>query len=242
MQKKMRKQLSHNPLFLVLMMGLFLMGPLSIAEDNPVKLEAIKDHEQRNEKLKEHLDNVLSEDPTLESSQKPAAKEVKIVAVQKEEEVPPPPPITDLSSFKNLKPEQFKKLLAPIQRMSEEEITALVKESSKQGPYAHYLEENPRLTLFIVKMFRDKHAILDLFKITQDKDKLKEYIFVLVGTLFFGLIFAKILKNTEGGFLAALILFIFRYSVMTVLRLWITYFYFSKELDATIKIFTKTFL
>jgi hypothetical protein len=205
-------------------------------------MDAVKDHEQRNEKLKDHLDEVLSEDPTIPSSPKPSHEEVKVVPIQKKEEELPPAPISDLSSFKNLNSEQFKKLLAPIQRMSEEEITALVKESSKQGPYAHYLEKNPRLTLFLVKMFQDKRAILDLFKITQDKDKLKEYIYVLVGTLFLGLIFAKILKNTEGGFLAALILFIFRYSVMTVLRLWITYFYFSKELDSTIRIFTKTFL
>jgi hypothetical protein len=238
----MRKQLSHNSLFLILMMGLFLIGPFSIAEDNPFNLKEIKDQEQRTEKLKDHLDNVLTEDPTLESSPKPTAQEVKIVTVQKVEEVPPPPPITDLSSLKNLKPQELKRLLAPIQKMPEEEIAALVKESSKQGPYAHYVEANPRLTLFIVRLFKDKNAIFDLFKITQDKDRLKEYIFVLFGTLFFGLLFAKILKNTEGGFLAALILFIFRYSVMTVLRLWITYFYFSKELDATIKIFSKTFL
>ena len=224
----MLKVLLHKLFCLLFLMGLFLTGPFSYAQ--------APDLEVQTEQLKEELNTVLADDPTVANTD--TVNAAQVVTKEEVQVYTPPKQI----ALKDLNPELMTKMLAPFQQMSEPELNKLLKETLKDSMFGAYLNKYPQIAVFVVRLIRDKHALINLVKIVHNKTRSLHYFYAMIGTLFLGLIFAKILKNSDGGIFAVFILFCFRFSVMTVIRLWVTYYFFAIELDPIIKIFNKTFL
>jgi hypothetical protein len=132
--------------------------------------------------------------------------------------------------------------LGPLQKLKEEELVKMLNENTKDSTFRPYMEQFPLITIFAVRMIKDKEAIPSLVKITEDKDRLIRFAWWMLGSFIFGFILKKILYNKDHPFLLAFGIFFARFIFMQALRFGIIYYFFKAELTPALDVFKKTFL
>lgn len=121
--------------------------------------------------------------------------------------------------------------------MSEKEIEKIVRERFSSNPKVHhFLQENPKYVLFLVKLLKDKEAAIKLVEITEQKDKLVQMGLWLLASFVVGFVFSRICKLFTFGFLSWIFFFFVRLIVMTSFRFWIIYHFFGAELAPSVRI------
>ncbi len=137
--------------------------------------------------------------------------------------------------------------IAPLQKLSEAELLAQVKETSKNSPMGRVFENFPLLAVFMVRLIQDKEAFPQLVKILENKIRLKNYGYWMIVTFIFGFFLKRLIRSNKNGHSQSLVIdalfnYIFRFAIMLCIRLAITYAFFSVELTPAFKVFSKTFL
>jgi L-rhamnose mutarotase len=149
-----------------------------------------------------------------------------------------------------LSPEQVRKMkmheavayaLKPIQRQSEQEImTALLNNSKGTKNYEIFIHY-PKITLFAVRLIKDPKALPDVTRIIENPKKMKNFAAVILCTILLGFVVARVFSSKDKGFVKALSLLVFRVVLMTSIRFFCIYYFFSEELGAAFNVLLKTF-
>ncbi|OFZ52029.1 MAG: hypothetical protein A2381_05840 [Bdellovibrionales bacterium RIFOXYB1_FULL_37_110] len=101
------------------------------------------------------------------------------------------------SKADNLK--QLNKMLEPIRKMSESELTNIILSNQKAHPLFELMANNPKLLTFIIRLLKDEKAIQGLVEVTSHKAKIYIYLVFLVITILLNHWFKiKIIKNIES--------------------------------------------
>ena len=238
-------------LFILLFLGLFLIGPKiyadttsetnqdTIQEDhdtknlNKILIDYNKDQKKvidDTEKIIESDDQVeLIDQELIEYHDSIRSKSSKLKKI-------------DPGTLKKIKySEALKVALEPLQKMSEPELVNLLKENSKSSAAAVYIVRYPELSLFAIRLIKDKDAIPFLGKIIDDQDKLIKFIGIMLCTFIFAILLKQFMKKEGRKVFTALGLWLFRFLLISSFRLWLLIYFYGTELSPTFKIATNTF-
>jgi len=95
--------------------------------------------------------------------------------------------------------------------------------------------------MFRARLLRDKKALPELAKILDDGSKLTKYSLVMLVTILIGILLRRLIKIDDPFILLALLLWLVRLCVMTILRLGITIAFFGSNLKPIYEIAMRTF-
>lgn len=137
--------------------------------------------------------------------------------------------------------DSIKLVLAPLQKMSENELLNLVLENSKDTQAGSFLQSFPKITLFAVRMIRDKDAVSSLLKILENHDKMIYFAGAMIATFILGYFLKRIFHKEKRSFLGVVYYFFLRFTIVNVVRVIIFYYFFSVEFAPTGKIIANTF-
>jgi hypothetical protein len=160
----------------------------------------------------------------------------------------------DLSMFdlskKKIDPKGLKKIkysdalrvtLEPLQKMSEAELVALLKDNTKGSSAEEYINRFPKLVVFAVRLIKDKEAIPSMARILDDQDRLISFSGIMLATILFAFFLKRFMKREGRSIGKALGLWFLRFLIISALRFGITLYFFSAELEPMFKIASKTF-
>ena len=134
------------------------------------------------------------------------------------------------------------KSLAPLQNIPEKELIAQLKDNTKNSHLAPLIEMFPTVTIFMVRLLKDREALPSLAKILENRDRLIKYAYWMLGTIVLGFVFKFIFKRDNAGLFESFLNYLFRFCLIMAIRIGVTYYFFAAELDPSIKVFSKTFL
>jgi hypothetical protein len=155
----------------------------------------------------------------------------------------------DLSK-KKIDPKGLKKIkysdalrvtLEPLQKMSEAELVALLKDNTKGSSAEEYINRFPKLVVFAVRLIKDKEAIPSMARILDDQDRLISFSGIMLATILFAFFLKRFMKREGRSIGKALGLWFLRFLIISALRFGITLYFFSAELEPMFKIASKTF-
>ncbi|MBC7427559.1 MAG: hypothetical protein H7336_03040 [Bacteriovorax sp.] len=132
--------------------------------------------------------------------------------------------------------------LEPMQRFSEKELLKRLDESTKDSPMRPYMQQFPDISIFAVRLIKDKDSIPSVVKIMEDRDRLIRFAGVMLFTIVFGMILKKIMHKEGRSFIKAAIYFLLRAYLLFAIRIGVVYYFFSTELTPAAKIFKQTFM
>lgn len=141
----------------------------------------------------------------------------------------------------NISSSNVQKTIAPLQKIPEKELLIQLKENTKNSQVGPILEHFPTITLFMVRMLRDQEALPNLAKILENRHRLMEFAYWMLGTILFGILVTYIFKRNGVGIIESFFNYIFRFTLMFTIRVVIIYLFFAAELAATLSVFRKTF-
>lgn len=128
-----------------------------------------------------------------------------------------------------------KGMKSPFAGVSDDEIKNLIKLRVKDTPVEQFLIDHPKLLEFIVRFFKDDKAFLSIMKIPTQEKKLKIYLAVVVFLILLSFFF-NLVGSKKSPFWKRLL----RKLVVTIFILCCQfaaiYYFFSAELEPTIKI------
>jgi hypothetical protein len=131
--------------------------------------------------------------------------------------------------------------LGPLQKMSEKELMALLKENTVGSSASKYIEKLPKLAVFTVRLIKDKDALPSLAKILDDQERLIRFLGIMVSTMLFGFILRRLMKREGRSILKSVSLWFVRFLVISAMRFAIIIFFFSSELAPLMSITKETF-
>lgn len=137
--------------------------------------------------------------------------------------------------------ESVRQALEPLQKLSEEELLKRLKEGSKDSPMRPYMERYPKVTLYSVRLIKDKDSIPSIMRILEDRDRLVTFISVMLFTVIFGFILKRIMHREGRSFLKACAFFLTRVLILLCIRIGVIYYFYSNELTPAAKVFKQTF-
>jgi hypothetical protein len=132
--------------------------------------------------------------------------------------------------------------LEPLQKLSEPELLKRLDEATKESPVRKYMDDFPNITLYSVRLIRDKESIPALVKIVEDKKRLIDYVAIMLCTILVGFGLKRVMHKEGRTFIEATFFFFLRTFILLALRIGITEYFFRAELAPAIKIFKQTFL
>ncbi len=267
----MHKKLQLNLFYLLIMTGLLSWGGLSFSQDpktqdsNPTaETQEIEEHDTQDlEKLLKRYntdsEKVLEDSGKIHNIQQEAATtEVKeadieemrpsyILEKAKEES------IQRARQYQAKKEEELQKAnasyaesvrvaLEPLQKLSEAELLKRLDEGTKESPVRPYMDQFPNITLYAVRLIKDKESIPSVVKIVENKERLIQFGSVMLFTIIFGFILKRIMHREGRSFIKATFYFLIRVTFMMALRIGVVYYFYAKELTPAAKVFKKTFL
>ena len=236
---------------ILIFLGLFIIGPNLFAdsnsETNPDTIQ--EDHDTKN------LDKLLSDynkdqKKVLDDSAKIIKNDDNNDLTEKELGVNQNANVIKSSLFKKVDPTSLKKIkysealkvaIEPLQKMSEPELVNLLKENSKNSTAAVYISRYPKVTLFTVRLIKDKEALPNLGKILDDEQNLIRFSGMMLTTIIFGFFLKQFMKKDGRSIVLAISLWFFRFLIINSFRIGILIYFFGPELTPAFKIATKTF-
>lgn len=190
--------------------------------------ETIKQMQASGEVSEAELDNAQLGDPELEKAYK-QAQGVLSDAIEKTRAKKVQPVKTKYSDAVRI-------TLGPLQKLSESELVAMLKENTRESKMAPYLEKFPNLMLFAVRMIKDPEAIPALVRTTEDQDKLIHFGGLMLSTILIGFLL-KYFFHREGRSIPQALLFWFlRFLVLTGLRLGLIFYFFASEITPMLRV------
>jgi hypothetical protein len=149
-------------------------------------------------------------------------------------------------SVTNISSKNIEHAIAPFQKISEKELIQQLIDNTRGTQFGKVLTTCPLVTVFLVRFIQDKQALPYLAKILENKARLIQYTYWMIGSLFLGFIVRRVIKNNntesvKSIWLETLFIFMLRISLMLVVRVAITYYFFASELTPTVKLISKTF-
>jgi hypothetical protein len=132
--------------------------------------------------------------------------------------------------------------LEPLQKLSEKELLKRLDESTKDSPARSYMDQFPNVTIFTVRLIKDKESLPTMVKILEDKDRLIWFAGVMLSTIIFGFLLKRFMHREGRSFLKAALYFFVRLYIMFALRVAIVYYFYSTELTPAVKVFKTTFM
>lgn len=132
--------------------------------------------------------------------------------------------------------------LEPLQKLSEKDLLKRLDESTKDSAARPYMDQFPNITIFAVRLIKDKESIPSMAKIVEDRDRLIWFAGAMLSTILFGFILKRIMHREGRSFLKAVLYFFIRMYVVFAVRVAIVYYFFSVELTPAAKVFKATFM
>ena len=132
--------------------------------------------------------------------------------------------------------------LLPLQKLSEKELLKRLDESTKESAVRPYMDQFPNITIFAVRLIKDKESIPSMVKILEDRDRLIWFVGAMLSTIIFGFLLKRFMHREGRSFPKAVLYFFVRLYIMFGLRVAVVYYFFSTELTPAAKVFKMTFM
>lgn len=132
--------------------------------------------------------------------------------------------------------------LGPLQKLSEPELLKRLDESTKESVVRPYMDQFPNITIFAVRLIKDKESIPSMVKILEDRDRLVWFAGAMLSTILIGFILKRIMHREGRSFFKAVLYFFIRMYIMFALRVAIVYYFYNVELTPAAKVFKATFM
>lgn len=132
--------------------------------------------------------------------------------------------------------------LEPLQKLSEKDLLKRLDESTKDSPARPYMDQFPNVTIFAVRLIKDKESLPTLVKILEDKDRLIWFAGTMLSTIIIGFLLKRFMHREGRSFLKAALYFFVRLYIMFAIRVAVVYYFYSAELTPAAKVFKKTFM
>lgn len=132
--------------------------------------------------------------------------------------------------------------LSEVQKLSEAELLKRFDEATKTSPMRSYMDEFPNITIFAVRLIKDKESIPSIVKILEDKDKLIWFSGIMIFTIVIGFLLKRFTHREGRSFLRAFFYFVLRMYFMLALRIGIIYYYYHVEFTPAARVFKSTFM
>lgn len=132
--------------------------------------------------------------------------------------------------------------LEPLQKLSEKDLLKRLDEATKQSIARPYMEQFPNITIFAVRLIKDKESIPSMVKILEDRDRLIWFAGTMLFTIVFGFILKKVMHREGRSFLKAALYFFIRMYIVFAVRVAVVYYFYSVEFTPAAKVFKATFM
>lgn len=155
------------------------------------------------------------------------------------------------ASNPNLTKEQLDKMklseamslaMAPLKKMSSEDMKSMVLEQSRGSKYYNLLVQYPKFLSVIIELIKDDRAVPQMVKVIEDKDRLKTFAAVMLCSILFGFVVARIITTKDKNLFKIFGLFLFRVLFMISVRIGIIYYFFAEEIGPAFNVVLKVFL
>ncbi len=190
--------------------------------------ETIKQMQASDEVSEAELDNEELSDPELLKSYK-QVQGVLNDASQKTR-------VKKVKPIKTKYSDAVRITLGPLQKLSETELVAMLKENTRDSKMAPYFDQFPKLMLFAVRVIKDPEAIPALVKITEDQDKLIHFGGAMLATILFGFLLKRFFHREGRSIPLALLFWFLRFLVLTGLRLGLIFYFFGSEMTPMLRV------
>jgi hypothetical protein len=235
----------------ILILGLVFLGPYSYAqtEKTPATNEIQEEHDTQNlnnllieynkkqealKKSQEGRDSNPAKAFENDSSEEEMAKALDKMALHKPKKTKA---LKELSEFKDLNySESLRVALAPLQKLSEKELSKLLLDNTKGTSAEKYIARFPKLILFCVRLIKDKVAIPNLVKILEDQKRLVRFAATMLTTILLSFFLKYLLKKEGRAVWKAVVLWFLRFFIITTLRVGVITYFFNEELGPAFKI------
>jgi Skp family chaperone for outer membrane proteins len=137
--------------------------------------------------------------------------------------------------------EDLKIALIPLQKMSEKQLSNLLASNTEGTSAAPYFKRFPTLSLFAVRLIKDKEALPSLAKIADDQERLIYFTGVMLSTILVTFLLKRFFKDDRRSFIEAFGVWLARFIMVSTLRVYIIFYFFEAELRPSLKILFKTF-
>lgn len=201
-----------------------------ILEDSS-KLHNIQEGEAKSEVNDADIEEMRPSD-TLEKTQENVFK--KVVEAKKQNQKPK---VID-QSFSN----SVRLALSEVQKLSEPELLKRFDEATKESAARPYIEEFPNITIFAVRLIKDKESIPAIATILEDKDKLVWFAGTMIFTIVIGFLLKRFMHREGRSFIRAVFYFFLRMYIMLAIRIGVVYYFYSNEFTPAAKVFKATFI
>ena len=232
-------------------MGLVFLGPYSFAQNEKKIIIATESTSENNEDLDtQNLNKLLidynknqqkilnnakdTKDNTLEHSKEEVVEDFKDQKNIKQKKINADPKNTNLKNIKYS--EAIKVALAPLQKMSESELSKLLRDNTAGSSSGKLISRYPNVILFSVRLIKDKLAIANLAKIIDDQKKLINFSGIMLSTFLISFFLKYFLKKSGRSILKAISIWFLRFMIMISIRLGVIIYFFGEELAPTFKI------
>ena len=132
--------------------------------------------------------------------------------------------------------------LEPLQKLPEEELLKRFVEATSTSKFKSFIDKFPSITLFSIRLIKDKESIPSAVKILEDKDRLVFFGSMILFSIIFGVALKKMMHKEGRSFVMSVFYFFVRIYIMFAIRVGIVYYFYSAELTPAARIFKKTFL
>jgi len=137
--------------------------------------------------------------------------------------------------------EALRVALGPLQKMSEKELMALLKENTVGSSSSKYIDKFPKLAVFTVRLIKDKEALPSLAKILDDQERLIRFLGIMISTMLFAFILRRLMRREGRSILKSVSLWFVRFLIISAMRFAIIIYFFSSELTPLMSITKATF-
>lgn len=133
----------------------------------------------------------------------------------------------------------IKLAIAPLRKMSSVEMRNMVLDHTRGQKYYFILVDYPKILDFIIELIRDENAIPHMVKVIENKDRFKIFVAVMLCSIIFGFVIARIVSTKEKNLKKIFALFVLRIIIMFSIRIGIVYYFFSEELTPAFNVLIK---
>ncbi len=223
--------LNHLWFFLVFVISQAFSFQIFSQEPSPSQHEAI---------ITSPTDETLGRDEQLEFDE---FHEDIVEDVQKSRPVPAYKKIPIPKDIENKKlSETIPFILGPLKLQSDDELKRLIQDRFKvDSPVRKIFDKEPRLYQYVIALIRHDTALQKLISISENLEKLKNALWMMLGTMLFAFVLKKIIHHDSQPFLTAMLYTLFRFTFMSFLRIFILWYYFREELAPSLSLLKKTF-
>lgn len=135
--------------------------------------------------------------------------------------------------------EAIRLAMGPLKKLSSNEMKSMILDQARGSKHYNLLIDFPKILDFFVGIIKDENAVPQMVKVIEDKEKLKKFAAVMLCSIVFGFIIARIISTKEKNIYKIVGLFFFRVLIMFSIRISIICYFYSEELSPAFNVFTR---